>query len=184
MTLDEDTIRSAWPLHKMENGGTALSFARPGRDGLAWQPDSRHLTVGNVLVDLAGRRTGILSVPKDSVVVSIRPDGVGRLIYFPSDGDYALVDATGAVVHRIDRHCSGTPLSCLDGFLGWRTDQQILVWNPITSPSDIPLGAIDLRTGEREVVRHVTERPSPGVGHLIVIPADRLSDKARRAVVF
>ncbi|HET8659497.1 MAG TPA: hypothetical protein VFM55_10920 [Micromonosporaceae bacterium] len=72
----------------------------PG-DGLSWHPDSRHLLVGNIIIDLDGQRTGTLPIPDDSQMVSVRPDASGMLVklasHDPTSDVYALTDAAGKV---------------------------------------------------------------------------------------
>jgi len=82
----------------------------PG-DGLTWRPDSRHLMVGNAIVDLAGRHTGILPLPPGNYMLSVRPDGAGALIKkarWPvslqdamNDPPLEVTDASGAVAYRV-----------------------------------------------------------------------------------
>ncbi|HET8681943.1 MAG TPA: hypothetical protein VFM54_08725 [Micromonosporaceae bacterium] len=79
---------------------TGAQVIHPG-DGLSWHPDSRHLLVGNVIIDLDGQRTGTLPVPDSSLMVSLRPDGSGMLVNLASDDPladaYALTDAAGKI---------------------------------------------------------------------------------------
>jgi hypothetical protein len=79
--------------------GSPYGFA-PG-DGLTWRPDSRHVMVGTVTVDLSGNRTGALPLPRD---------GGGALVLpragWPFNEHYALVDAAGVTTYTAaDQPC-------------------------------------------------------------------------------
>lgn len=219
--------------------GFSWGVSHPG-DGLNWHPDSRHLIIGNVIVDLAGRPTGTLPVPDNSLMVSVRPDGTGMLVELPPHmtvriRTYALTDLSGALTSQVtlslcarikpappaipghprelpsptggasyadpSPHTSSHPVPTGSGpatprpgptdeacwssrneFLGWRGTGTILVGSGSASlPSTID--AVDLTTGEQRTVYRSHEFWMAKT-QLVIVPAEHLSDQARRRVGF
>jgi hypothetical protein len=170
------------------------SFETPA---FSWAPDSRHLLLGRLLLDLEGRPAGQLPVPDGTRIVSVNRGDAGTLVHFyGTTGEYAVVDAAGTIRHRtgIDIPCSPSPpveSGCgqrsWPQFLSWRGTDQILVQ---TGPgSAAGYAAVDLATGEHEAV---SPPPVDGDGvrgdyastFMVVISADGLSPAVRERVAF
>jgi hypothetical protein len=179
------TVQSA----VVKSDGTATLGSDPHSVDIDWHPDSRHLMVGNAIVDLAGRRTGTVPMPSRSWMIALRPGGAGLLVV-PDDAHdtYEATSSSGSVDHRVTIRweCSDgrttersepCPTTWRDGFLGWRGPDRILIASG-EQPYGHGIDAVDLRTGRRTAVHRDDQRI------IMVVPADHLSARAREAVAF
>lgn len=146
---------------------------------LRWLPDSRHVLIGNAVVDLTGRQTATLPI-RSAWLVAPREDGAGLLVV-PKDAlnTYLLTDAAGTTVER-GRLCGDDlPAACprlyFDSFLGWRGDRHIVIRSPDGGGG---LDAVDLRTGKRERVG------AYDATRVVVEPAHGLSPAVRDTASF
>ncbi|WP_281903754.1 hypothetical protein [Phytohabitans aurantiacus] len=185
--LDAATLSAAWTTLDGPDG-TVFDVPQLPLSMVSWKPDSRHFTLGNVILDLDGRRTGVLPVPAGTLMLGLAPDGAGVLVNpGKKAGTFALTDRAGGLAREVTVTwpCPSDPPcpNWAPTFIGWRGPDQILIWHsPAPDKSDATIEALDLRTGTRETVHHIGG--SPTIDRIIIASSAHLSDRARKTTAF
>jgi len=161
------------------NGGTSrlVRATRPaaGEAQLQWQSDSRHVILGNQIIDLDGHTTATLPVPDGQDLVAARPDGTALLVA-PAAGRpigprfaFGLADPHGTLMHTVPTACgqprpSGWPAApgnhCSGySFVAWRSAEQILLFAKELADTHTVV-ELDLRTGASRLLHLPVEDAS------------------------
>lgn len=185
--LDAATLSAAWTTLEGPDG-IVLDVSHPALSIVSWLPDSQRFTVGNVILDLDGRKTGVLPVPANALMLDLAPAGAGMLVNPDKKaGTFALTGSTGGLTRQVSVTwpCPTDPPcpNWAPTFIGWRDPDQILIWHsPAPDKSDASIEALDLRTGARETVHHIGG--SPTIDQIIIASSAHLSDRARKTRAF